>query len=1055
MTKPILSHPDFSPKANPFILYVDTSHQGVGAVLSQEQEIEHNGKKVPAETVIAYASKSLTTGESHYGAYKLELSGLVFAMTHFRYYLLGKMFIVRTDHKGLEWIRGRPAKALPALIYRWQDVLAEYNFKIEYIPGKKLSHVDGLSRRNYLMLDTGTIKTYPSIPGDTDDDVWIQRMKERVQINSVNSIGDRPKRNVPQVQYSDKRTYKPRAKKQQETPAEEPESQKDNLEEPPGMADPNDELELEVQEYDLITDDEERELMKDVPTATTTTQVVKTPIENTGKIPTLFELQKQDPYWGDLIKLLQQKGVSQLDCANPKDFLQDLDWNPNNRTRRCQNVDNKQTVRLIARLRNFFILGSGTEETLCLEVPKKEHEGPGCRKLYVLPHSEVQKILQEQHDTLVHPGVNGMMNSIGNKYWWPAWKRDVHEFVSSCNICDSIKFDQPRNNVSLGQTTSKGYPRLVRWSVDFVQFPPSGPQRFNYLVTLQDFTTRYLEVFPVKSPDSVSITKIMTERMIPEYGPYLTLVSDNGRAFVSKVIEEYCKNNNIVRHLVIPYSPKSNPVERLHRTLKTKIKCALAETMGREDQWLTVLPKVKAAFNHSPLSDSGLTPAFLKMGRDIAISFSPDDFTELSHTPEQVKKMIDDATEVQVNAMRQRHEQNQLHTDKKVKPLLLKAGDLVDLWRPFDVHHMGASRKFQRHWSGPYTVLHHDHFKPHRVLIETHPDVNLPYKKLVVHLNHVKLRKPYLGKPSNQQGPGFHLRNRVNWDTPIEQQQPPPTEEDERSSDDDDDNDAWEGEGEDTSYFLDPGESPLETTREVEMEHDSAPDAPTVQMHPAGPPEPVILPPEVFMRRSPLTSPTISTPRTPRSHRSLSQTSSASNYMESETQKEEQLYRPRPSGASSSSSSVKSRLGPRVDSPETPPPQRMLLKTPPSGERHSVFYRIGPQGPEATISPSAPMDEDTIPTAATGARPKNFQKRLGRFAYQEDPSITPPQQPVMKRNLPTPSPDTMKAEEQIKKPSKLSKLAQAFTSPANTRTIKRQSSSPSTPSKIPRAKPKM
>jgi hypothetical protein len=61
----------------------------------------------------------------------------------------------------------------------------------------------------------------------------------------------------------------------------------------------------------------------------------------------------------------------------------------------------------------------------------------------------------------------------------------------------------------------------------------------------------------------------------------------------------------------------------------------------------------------------------------------------------------------------------------------------------------------------------------------------------------------------------------------------------------------------------------------------------------------------------------------------------------------------------------------------------------------------------------------------------------------------------MKRNLPTPSPDTMKAEEQIKKPSKLSKLAQAFTSPANTRTIKRQSSSPSTPSKIPRAKPKM
>ena len=104
---PKLGHPDFSEDAAPFIITVDTSRQGMGCTLSQEQMVpshENPKKKVKEEVIIYFGSRRLSDGESRYSAYKLELVGLIYALNHFRFFLLGKRFLVRTDHKALEWL---------------------------------------------------------------------------------------------------------------------------------------------------------------------------------------------------------------------------------------------------------------------------------------------------------------------------------------------------------------------------------------------------------------------------------------------------------------------------------------------------------------------------------------------------------------------------------------------------------------------------------------------------------------------------------------------------------------------------------------------------------------------------------------------------------------------------------------------------------------------------------------------------------------------------------------------------------------------------------------
>ena len=130
---PILALPDWS---KPFTLDTDASDTGVGAVLSQS-----NGGD---ETVVAYGSRTLSKSERHYCATKKELLAVVVFLEHFRPYLLGRPFTIRTDHGALTWLQ--TFKQPEGQIARWLQKLQEYNFTIVHRPGRHHINADALSR---------------------------------------------------------------------------------------------------------------------------------------------------------------------------------------------------------------------------------------------------------------------------------------------------------------------------------------------------------------------------------------------------------------------------------------------------------------------------------------------------------------------------------------------------------------------------------------------------------------------------------------------------------------------------------------------------------------------------------------------------------------------------------------------------------------------------------------------------------------------------------------------------------------------------------------------
>ncbi|GBG77808.1 hypothetical protein CBR_g25739 [Chara braunii] len=121
----------------PFIVTTDASQYGIGAVLAQQ-----DGKKLRP---IEYMSKKMPSKKLAKSTYERELFALYKALVHWRHFLLGRFFCLRTDHQTLKWIKTQPA--LSDALKRWIEVIDQYDFKLEYLKGEYNKVADALSRR--------------------------------------------------------------------------------------------------------------------------------------------------------------------------------------------------------------------------------------------------------------------------------------------------------------------------------------------------------------------------------------------------------------------------------------------------------------------------------------------------------------------------------------------------------------------------------------------------------------------------------------------------------------------------------------------------------------------------------------------------------------------------------------------------------------------------------------------------------------------------------------------------------------------------------------------
>ena len=135
---PVLLVPD---QSKPFVLNTDACKFAIGATLQQD----HGNGLQP----VAFFSAKMSDAERNYDVREQEFMALFKACLHWRHYLHGTQpFMLLTDHDSLKYHKTMPN--LSGRLARWIEKMAEFDYKLQHIPGKDNVVADALSRRSDL-----------------------------------------------------------------------------------------------------------------------------------------------------------------------------------------------------------------------------------------------------------------------------------------------------------------------------------------------------------------------------------------------------------------------------------------------------------------------------------------------------------------------------------------------------------------------------------------------------------------------------------------------------------------------------------------------------------------------------------------------------------------------------------------------------------------------------------------------------------------------------------------------------------------------------------------
>ncbi|POM71721.1 LOW QUALITY PROTEIN: Pol protein [Phytophthora palmivora] len=136
-----------------FSVVCDASDYAIGCALLQKDD---EGR----ERFISFQFRQLKAAERNYPVHDKELFAMKYALVKFRVHLLGsKPFVIYTDHASQRTATNSPH--LSQQMARWLSFFAEYNFRVEYKPGKLNVLVDALSHRpDHELAHVSRVTTY-------------------------------------------------------------------------------------------------------------------------------------------------------------------------------------------------------------------------------------------------------------------------------------------------------------------------------------------------------------------------------------------------------------------------------------------------------------------------------------------------------------------------------------------------------------------------------------------------------------------------------------------------------------------------------------------------------------------------------------------------------------------------------------------------------------------------------------------------------------------------------------------------------------------------------
>ena len=504
----------------PFVLVVDASDKQIGAALLQAvQQILHP---------VYYLSRTLDVHEQRYSVPEKECLALVWAIKHFRHYLHGKKFIVRTDHRCLVWLMRH--KDPTSKLMKWILQLQEYDFMVLYGKGDSNVIADTLSRLDFSQpLPVNDCKEFlnqelPSaicLPVTSFRNVsqtktagprhenWLGRTVQVVgdyfgsAYAKLNKISTK-RFNLKVVEFKEGSTLRKDRWIVQLAPEDGGESFEMSYSAmmkyllPTTTASNSDPTATTT-----TSDSSQAQLSTDAPGLSSQQDCIDFP-----RTEELLSAQRSDPLFSFWYTWLQTQQAPAKDSSSYSWWSTDKD--------------------------NIY---SGPDDFwCCVSHTFSSTRTTPCKQILV-PTVLTDRVMFLFHGKSLygHQGVTKTLFLMRNFVYWPSMRVDVTAFIKRCT-CQGVKYKTPQITSFTGTLTSS-------WPNDVVAIDCTGPlpqssAGHRYIIVMQDHFTKWVVATSTDCINASTICDFVYRHWILIFGPMRCLLSDRGREFKNHELQQ-------------------------------------------------------------------------------------------------------------------------------------------------------------------------------------------------------------------------------------------------------------------------------------------------------------------------------------------------------------------------------------------------------------------------------------------------------------------------------------------------------------------------------------
>ena len=615
----------------PFEVHCDASDIGMAAILLQVID----GK----EAVLQYASQSFTPTETRYSSYEKECLALVWAVETFHHHLKVGPFKIKTDCKSLAWL---DTKEHSSRVADWVGWLNQFDYKIEYRPGKLSQNVDGMTRQ----------------PIEAHAPTSFGELKER---------GGKDDRTT---QLKLMAVFTRHGLKKSGTVVPEPEK----------IPLPNDES----------TDMKQAE-------------------EKDSEATTRSE-DFDDP--ADGLPEAQPAKASFFNCPQDKEGWERSTWIE-------EQANDKNLAKTIKIAQDnadpYFIL----KDNLLMKIQSKHKPGKeSYQKKVVVPESLKAFVIGCHHNLPMHghQGRKRTENMISARYYWRGMSKDIRKWIQACSGCSTRKTPRPTHAGFTEISQSKSPWQTV--GIDIVGDLPVTQQGNKWMLTMVDHFSRWPIAVPIQDRESATIARAIFDNLISIHGSPEKIISDQGREFISKGMQELCKRWGIRKVATGGYNPMGNAAcERFHKYLNSSM--TILRDKNEPTDWDTYLQAVLFSYRVSVNDATGYSPYYLINGRmptiplDLAFPLRHESYKDMGDYVEKITHRLNAAFDLAIKQQYAAAVDNERRAPARTIPNF-KPHDFLYIWarsskEQFAQESNGKKtalpRKWVNPWVGPFEMI--------------------------------------------------------------------------------------------------------------------------------------------------------------------------------------------------------------------------------------------------------------------------------------------------------------------------------------------------------------